>query len=127
MRKSFIVLLFIVGITTASIRVTSEASYIKVINGDVGVEFLLKTSIPCDGFTVKIGLSEGFTGTRGAPPWQVNHAGYRGDVGVYWTMFGDLNVGYTHSIRDWFSGAYPASVFQYDSQDRLSIGKEFNL
>jgi len=109
----------------SSLRIVTEANYLKLINGDAGVEFLAKTSINlADSIDLKIGFSENYTAFRSSS-YSMNHAGQRFDMGVYWAIANDFKVGYIHSVRSWFDGANPTSVFMNDSVDMLSIRKEF--
>lgn len=109
------------------IRMVTETNYLKKINGNSGMEFLIKTTIPFKGlFDLKIGLSENFTGFR-SNSYKFNHCGTRFDIGVYWDLILGFQVGYTHSNRKWFSGANPKDVFINDSVDMLSIRKEFKI
>lgn len=108
-------------------RLVTETSYQKLINGDAGYELLLKTSFQInDSIDLKLGLSEGYTAPRSSI-LSLNHAGVRMDVGVLWHVANDFKVGYTHSARQWFDGASPRSVFMYDSVDIFCIRKEFNI
>ena len=129
MRILLIICLFIIStsVNASSIKLVTETNYIKEVNGNSGFELLLKTSIDlADSITLKLGLSEGYTGFR-SKPFMFNHAGTRFDIGAYWDIYNDLMIGYTHSSRRWFDGANPIDIFDYDSVDTLSIRKEFDL
>jgi len=126
--KLLITLLLLTNIACASsIRLITETNYIKEVNGNSGLEFVVRTTIGlATGIDLKLGFSENYTGHR-AKPFMFNHGGTRADVGVYWDIFNDFKVGYTHSERKWFDGASPVDVFENDSVDTLSVRKEFNL
>ena len=128
--KNLIVLLVLLisfSFGASSLRLVTETSYHKLINGDSGLELLVKTSIKLqDDIVLKVGVSEGYTGNR-ATPFMFNHAGLRFDIGCYWIIANDFMVGYTHSERNWIDGASPKSVFIYDSVDSFSVRKEFEL
>lgn len=129
MRKLLLITILLMSTNcySSSMRLVSEVNYHKQVNDNSGLELLLKTSIPLsDDITIKLGVSEGYTAPR-ATPFMFNHAGLRGDIGVYWSLFNGFQVGYTHSARRWFSGAKPKDVYDYDSVDTLSIRKEFGL
>ena len=126
MKKIFLILLLTFSLAS-SIRLVTETSYHKLVNGDSGLELLAKTSINLqDDIVLKLGVSEGYTGHR-SNPFMFNHAGLRFDVGVYWIIANDFQIGYTHSERNWIDGANPKSVFIYDSIDSFSVRKEFDL
>jgi len=121
-----IVSLLSLGAFAFDMRVVTEASYNKIINGDAGVELLIKSTIGLtDGIDLKLGMSEGYTALRGSK-MDFNHAGTRMDIGVLWSI-ADFKVGYTHSSRKWFEDANPRSVFLYDSVDKFSVRKEFDI
>lgn len=112
--------------TMFPLRVVSETNFSKIINGDSGIEFLLKSTIPMQGFDIKVGVSEAYTAPR-TSMLSMNHALTRFDIGCYWNLFDNWEIGYTHSARSWFEGANPKSVYMGDSVDTLSIRKEFEL
>ena len=128
MRILLITLLLLTNIACASsIRLVTETNYMKEVNGNSGLEFVVRTTIGlATGIDLKLGFSENYTGHR-AKPFMFNHGGTRADVGVYWDIFNDFKVGYTHSERKWFDGASPVDIFENDSVDTLSVRKEFNL
>lgn len=127
--KTLIILLTILltSGTCFALTVVTEINYGKQINDNAGMEFLIKTTIPFKGYgDLKIGVSEGYTAFR-ANPYSMNHAGQRLDLGFYWDMPFEFKAGYTHSIRNWFDGANPIDIFDYDSIDTISVRKEFEI
>lgn len=123
----------VIAILTASlicfgfnVRVVTGGSYNKLVNGDAGIEMLMKSTIGLtDGLDLKFGASQGYTAHR-ANSLAMNHGGVRVDIGVIWKI-GDFGIGYTHSERSWNSEASPRSVFLYDSVDKIEVRKEFNF
>ena len=108
-------------------NVVTQVAFDKIINGDAGIEFLIKGSYQLrDTVELKFGVSEGFTAPR-ANIKGMNHAGQRLDIGAQWNPVKDFWVGYNHSIRQWFDGAEPKSVYIYDSVDQIYVRTEFKF
>jgi len=119
--------LWLADITNSDVRIVTETSYGKEVNGNAGLEMLVKGTIKLSqDIDIKIGVSEGYTAFRNAP-YSLNHAGTRLDIGFLWALPHDFQIGYTHSERRWFEGASPVDVFDYDSIDTITIRKEFKL
>lgn len=123
-----VLFLFFCSYSQASdIRVITETAYSKEVNGNAGLELILKATIALSpDIDIKFGVSEGYTAQR-ATPYALNHAGVRLDIGFLWSLPMDFQVGYTHSQRSWFHGAAPLDVYDYDSVDILCVRKEFNI
>ena len=125
--KYLLTLLLTFSLAGIELNLVTEANYQKIINGDAGYEFLVKTTIKIhDEVDLKLGFSEGYTAPRSSI-LSLNHAGQRADIGFLWNIAHDFKVGYTHSMRNWYEGANPKTVFMYDSVDILSIRKEFDI
>ena len=127
MRYILTLLLLTFSLASVNLRLVTEVNSMKIINGDQGYEFLIKTSIAIhDQVDLKLGFSEAYTAPRSSV-WSLNHAGQRVDIGFYWNIANDFKIGYTHSMRNWFDGANPKTVFIFDSIDMIRIRKEFDI
>ena len=128
MKPLILALLLSTAFATINQRIVTEVSYHKLVNGNRGISLLAKTSIRVnDSVVIKLGASETYTGARGASLMAVNHNLLRVDVGVYWILAKDFQVGYTHSERNLIEGATYTDVFPFKSVDILSVRKEFDL
>jgi len=110
-------------------RIVTEINAGKIVNGDSGLEFLIKgTSRISDEVDLKYGLSEGFVNQRmRALSLAPNHEGTQVDIGVCWKLYKDYQVCYTHSERKYFGDYTPSNYFNYDSRDTLSLRIETNI
>jgi hypothetical protein len=115
-------LLTLLLLLSFSFSLVTEVNFTKIVNGNSGLEFLIKDTINYNGADIKWGISETFTGPR-ENITRLNHNGVRVDLGCYWKIEGFM-VGYTHSERFFFEGATNTDVFDQRARDTISIRKE---
>ena len=141
MKLILVMLLLGVALAASSLKINYEgwAENSKIINGDGALEIGVKGSarlrevIPLKttdlfyGMYFGLGFSETYTAPRSSA-FSFNHAGQRMDWSIG-ANFGNIDIIYTHSVRNWFEGANPKVFFFNDDVDSLKLRYkgEFNL
>jgi hypothetical protein len=113
---------------SAKINLETSVEHQKLINGDAGLELLVKSSIRLNevipsfdfmGAYIGLGASQQYTAPRSSQ-FAYNHYGDRFDWAIG-CFFGGIEVIYTHSIRNKFDGAYPDVLFINESVDSIKV------
>lgn len=135
-KKFIITLLMITTPVLASVTLTTQVEQFKIVNGDAGLEIMMKASakfqkfIPIiykDDLLTKVyygaylglGFSQQYTSPR-VNQYAYNHYGDRLDwsLGI---VFEGAEAIYTHSIRNKYEGANPDVLFFNQDVDSFKI------
>ena len=132
--KKFLLILLLSFSFATTIKLTPQVEHSKIVNGDAGLELLLKFSVrlneitPFDflGSYIGLGFSQQYTAKRSSQ-FAYNHYGDRVDFSLG-AFLGDIEVIYTHSMRNKYSGANPDVLFFNSDVDsiKVRVQSEFN-
>lgn len=138
MRNILLSLILIIAFTFSFgiMQIEASAQQFKVVNGDAGLELLLKGNCRLQkilpivyrddiltqlyyGAYIGIGMSEQYTAPRNNI-YAFNHYGDRFDWSIGVTLEG-FDAIYTHSVRNKYSGASPDVLFFNQDVDSIKL------
>jgi hypothetical protein len=134
--RLLLTILLVSTICFSGVNYEASVEHFKIVNGDAGLELLVKGSaritdfIPIVihdelikqlyyGLYLGAGFSQQYTALR-ASQFSYNHYGHRLDLSLG-AVFGNIECIYTHSIRETYPGASPDVLFFNKDVDSIKI------